>query len=217
MTVRGRDLTNGAQPGCRVLAHHGVFAEAVPEVVFHQDQARSLTWYEPWVLPAITHTSEYAELDLLPRFVSAAEALPHVGARLHRNAWLRSPHRRSEAVFFLHEHTVRHLPVPAAAREAQLWSLGQLVERGTCRLRVLPSGRGRPGVGAAGFQLLRFTDHEPLVIVPGESASLILDGPAHLPAYEAILHEWDTVALSTEDSCELIQALAEDEKRGLSA
>jgi hypothetical protein len=201
------ELVRGGQDGCWVRPHHGLLPEAVPSVVFQQDTANSLVFYEPKAIPPILHTTEYAELDILPRLAETEDPAPHLKARLDRNSLLFADDS-PDAVFYLHERALRSLPVDIEPRAGQLLYLAMLIGRQKPRIRIIPARQDRPRFAEAGFQLLRFKESAPVVCVAHETVTLILEGD-HVPAYEAIVQELDKIALSEPDSGDLIVSMAE--------
>jgi hypothetical protein len=73
---------------------------------------------------------------------------------------------------------------------------------------VIPAGVERARFAVGAFHLVRFAEFPPLVCVPGDTATLILEGPTHVDAYQAILDELDKAALSEQHSTDLITGLA---------
>lgn len=210
------ELTEGGREGVWARPHRGVYPEAVPSVVFQQNAARTITWYDPVALPAILHTTEYAELEVLPKFTSDAEAMPHLGARMDRHAWLCGHDAPEDALFYLHENTLRGLPVDEEARTGQLLYLAMLIGQETIRIRLVPAEHDRVRVAAGGFQVLRFAEFRPVVIVSGDTATLILEGPQHTRVYEAMVDELRKLSLSERDSADLITRLATEAQEALS-
>jgi hypothetical protein len=144
------ELAEAEDTGWWVRPHLGRMPEAVPSVVFQQDTADSIFFHDPLGVPGVLHTTEYAELDLLPRFASGAEAMAHVHARLARSTLV---HKIAgpEVVFYLHESTLRSLPVSDEARAGQLLCLAMLTGRPRICIRVVPAEHDR-ALGAGRFR-----------------------------------------------------------------
>jgi len=203
------ELLGDRAPGCWVRPHAGVLPEAVPSVVCQQDLAGSVTVYDPCGIPPLLQTAEYAEADLLPRYATSEEVMPHLRARLDRHGLL---HRSKGpgVLVYLHESALRSMPVAEEARAGQLLVMLMLAgQRQRVRLRVVPAGREHTRVAVGAFQLLRFADYPPVVCVPTQTVSLVLEGREHLEVFGRVLAGLDAVALSGADSIELIRELAD--------
>lgn len=199
------ELIEGDRDGCWVRPHHGLPAEAVPSVLFQYRAANAITRYDPSNLPAIVQTNDYAQADVRTRVATEADFARHTAARWEHRALLFKIDR-PDVLCYLHETTLRTLPVDSETRLGQWLYLAMLIGQDRLRVRIVPAEHDRSAI-AGEFTLLRFAEFRPVVCTPTETATLILEHH-HIHAYERILTDLNKIALSELDSTELIVELA---------
>jgi transcriptional regulator with XRE-family HTH domain len=204
------ELTEGGDTGTWVRQHQGRLPEAVPSVVFQEDNATTLVGYDPVGIPAALQTREYAEADLRRRF--GPDIGPRLAERVLRQLSARGADR-PDARYYLHEDVLRTMPGDREVRIGQLLYLASVLGQRHAEIRVIPAGAGR-GWAATGFRQLWFADGPPVVCVATDAVSLILEGTEHIATYAAIIAALRRVALSREGSADLITGLVAEPVTG---
>ncbi|HWC79107.1 MAG TPA: Scr1 family TA system antitoxin-like transcriptional regulator [Pseudonocardiaceae bacterium] len=188
--------------GCWVRPHLGGPSEGVSAVAFAYETANSVVCCEPAGLPVLLQTGEFLEADLANRGVDPARWLPP--RRRHRSVLFAE--RGPDVVCFLHEATLRSLPVDEPVRQSQLIHLSMLIGQERLAVRIVPVERDRALMGGA-FAVLRFGEFEPVVCVPCETVTLMLEQKRNLAAYEQRLRVLDRISLSERDSAAMIMSI----------
>jgi transcriptional regulator with XRE-family HTH domain len=198
-------LTNPVEDGCWVRPHDDCLPEAVPSVLYQYQTATDITCYEPGGIPPLLQSADYIDADLLHRFGPDADVSQHRNARQSYRALLAKPNS-PRSVSYLHESTLRALPLNEETRRTQFLTMVLTTGAGDAAVRIIPAG-DEPTFG--GFSLLRIYDYPSVVIHPAQTATLILEGPEHIRAYAHVVATLNKIALSELDSRDLLAHLAE--------
>lgn len=197
------------------------YGDAIPEwfslYVDLEAAASRIRTYDPELIPGLLQTKAYSQAfitierpELTPDEVHRAVAVKQHRQRLLTRHLPDPP--RFEVL--LSEVALRR-PVPdRAAMSGQLRHLAEQVERlANVSVRVLPLTAGPTRASSAGpFVLLDFPDDEDPAIVycEGPTGALYLDKARELATYNAIWASVAELALSAEQSMDLIRRLAEE-------
>ena len=206
------DLLGPDDPGGWWVRPHGDGSpEEVSSVRFGYATAATIECWSPGGLPALVQTSEFIDADLPGHGLDEQGRARWVRARREHQALL---FRRDgpTLVAYLDERVLSSLPVPEEVRQGQFIRLAMLIGQGRLHVRIVPADRDSARLGA-GFSLLRFAGFVPVVCVPGETVTLLLEHDRHRAAYERQLATLNRIALSTEDSKRIILALADERPR----
>ncbi|MGW5647159.1 helix-turn-helix domain-containing protein [Saccharopolyspora sp. NPDC003752] len=183
---------------------------ALEDLIRFENEAVAFHNYETMLVPGLLQTSEYAAAlcDGSGRNFTAAEVHQFVSARMARQTVL---HSAAAANFvFLIEQTALERPVGGPGiMYRQLKHLHSSSSRDNVTLRVVPTSAGaHPGFDGP-FVLLEFKSHEDLVHVECRGSTSFLEEVEHVAAARDALGRLCEVALSPEDSAELISQSAD--------
>lgn len=181
------------------------------DLIRFEKEAVAIHNYETMVVPGLLQTSEYAaalaegtDPDLTPRDIETL-----VTARMSRQMIFdsaKAPHFE-----FLVEQSILSRPVGSAGlMYRQLRHLISATSRENVTLLVLPLAAGvHPGVEGP-FVLLEFEHHADLVFLENRWSSAFLEEVEHVAGAKESLRRLCDVALSPQDSVELIERTADE-------
>jgi transcriptional regulator with XRE-family HTH domain len=174
-----------------------------------ESKATTLIDYEQAVVPALLQTVPYAQAAL--REISMIDEVAveeQYTNRIRRQAVLRTA--QPPRFFAIVAETALRATIggPEVMRE-QLRYLGEAGRKPNVTIRVVPDlPRGHPGLGGP-FQRLQFRSRGAVVVLEHRTSSVIIEDAAQVKIYDRVVVELMSVALSKEDSLELIEYLAD--------
>lgn len=176
-------------------------------LVFQENLAGSITSYEPLLVPGLLQTEGYTcgLFRWLGQHPDQVEM--KVQARLDRQGLLRRL-RPPAFTFYVHEWVLHSVvDCPAVMYEQSLY-LTLMGSSAGCEVRVVPGTAGPHGALGGAFRLMRFAEHPPVAYAENQSASLFLERPDDIAAYQEILTRLDVISLDGRQSRELLAQLA---------
>jgi hypothetical protein len=174
----------------------------------HENKATDITDFATVVLPGILQTGEYARavIDRIAN-VPDKEVEERVAARLARTNVFSRP-RPPQFSFLIHE-LVLWLPVgDNDVMCDQLHHLLRLSVRRYISIRVVPAVSGAHAGGSGSFILMESDRYKPVVYLEGETSGLFLEEKEEIDAYRNVVKDLEDLALSEENSRELIGTVA---------
>jgi transcriptional regulator with XRE-family HTH domain len=207
------DLAREASYDHRLKSHGEKLPDELTTLIFHETTAAAIESCELVFVPGLLQTEDYARALFTEgeQFRERSLGL-RVQARMDRQNLLRRsvpPH----CTFFLHENVMRsQIGSPQIMHEQAL----QLVFLGSwqhCTVRIVPAASGGRGLAHTSFRLMSYSEHEPVVYVEQDAASLFLDGEVHVDRYRKVLKRLDSVALDEGESRRLLADLASEFER----
>jgi transcriptional regulator with XRE-family HTH domain len=184
---------------------HGKLPTNWKDLIRFENDATAIYNYEPLVVPGLAQTPDYARAVIHgtnPR-LTEAEVETLVATRLSRQVILSK--RNAPTVQLMLDEMVLRRPVsePGVLR-AQLQHLLSLSERRNVSVQVVPFAAGtHPGLSGS-FVLLEFASEPALAHVESRSSSSFLEEDEHLDAVTLAWRGLRAVALSPDDSAQLI-------------
>jgi transcriptional regulator with XRE-family HTH domain len=206
------ELARDARRDHRFKSHGEQLPDELTTLIFHETTAASIEGFELTVVPGLLQTEDYIRA-LLRHGTYAGDSMEfRVQARIDRQRLL----RRSEppwCTFFIHENGLRMQVGDSRVMHDQLLQLTFLAGWQRCRIRVVPGAAGPSGLANSSFRLLSYAEHEPVVYVEQESASVFLDKPEHAAHFRQVLNRLDRVALDEGQSRQFLADLAGEFER----
>lgn len=164
--------------------------------------ASTITDWSPLVLPGLLHTSDYARA-LLSAGLPANEAEPRVMMRMaRRDVLIRS--QPANMIALIHERALDEVMGSPTVQVDQLRYVLTMAERPNVTIQVVQSGQGwHPGM-AGPFILFDFPGSPSIVHIEHHRSSAFLYDEADVQDYKAAAEAIRSVAMSPEESLELI-------------
>lgn len=172
-------------------------------IAAEESRATAITCYSFGVVPGLLQTEAYIRALMRP----TVDEL--VARRLARQEILRGP-RSVAGTFFVEEQALRRSIGGAAAMHDQMMHLLFLSEWRSITIRVVPTSAGSHAGIDGSFFLLDNSEAKPLVYLETRVANIWLEGPVQVTAYQAVVEELTTVALSEEQSRVFITQVADE-------
>lgn len=203
------DLAREVDGGYWLRPHGRQLPDELRSLIFQENIARTITSYEPLLIPGLLQTEGYARglFRWLGQHPDRVEM--KVQARLDRQSLLRRQ-RPPGFTCYVHEQALRSTVGDASVMHEQLLYLTIVTASARCELRVVPASAGPHGALGGAFRLMRFAEHPPVAYVENQTASLFLEEPADIAAYEALLTKVDAVSLDGGQSRRLLAHLASE-------
>lgn len=177
-------------------------------LVDHEQEAVSILSYETQVVPGLLQTEDYcrAVFEYRHPAIESETAEQWVAARMERQSlWHRD--RPPVGHFVLEESILRREVGGREAMRKQIRQLLTYTEPVHMGLQIMPMDR-TPHCGLAGPMLLLETpDHERLVYLEVQRASLLVDDPEDISAYHHKYGMLRSQALSPDESARLLNGL----------
>lgn len=168
--------------------------------------ANAITEWSPLVLPGLLQTSEYARAILSAGDLPAREVEPRVMMRMSRRDVL-TRRRPARLIALIHERALRENIGGPEVMCDQLRNLLRAAEMDTVTVQVVQSGVGwHPGL-AGPFILFDFPDSPSIVHLEHHRSSAFLYDDKDVEDYQAAAATVRGVAMSPEDSAELIASV----------
>ncbi len=174
------------------LRRHDGAPDTLVVLSVHEPVARSITAYEPLIVPTLAQTEDYA-LVLTGR----PEATQ---ARMTRQRELPGPTRRM-MVLYLHEAALRVIAGTPGVMRDQLLHLTLMCGWPNTHVRVIPQACGLHPALRNPATLLTFDDpFRPLVYVDTDAATVFHEDPEVVDAYRHKMRALDRLALDPDES-----------------
>ncbi|MBA0127718.1 helix-turn-helix domain-containing protein [Haloechinothrix sp. YIM 98757] len=207
------ELARQADDGYWVRPHGQALPDELRSLVIQESTATSITSFELSRINGLLQTEEYARALLYDSPLESLDDIElRVEARMARQSLLRR-YRPPRLLFYVHEQALR-LPVGGArVMHEQVLQLVFTTSLSHCSVRVVPTAAGaHPGL-AGPFFLMRYDEHQPVVYVENETASVFLETPEDISTYRRILARLAEVALDEGQSREWLAELASEYDR----
>lgn len=182
--------------------------------------ARTLTTYQPDLVPGLLQTSDYAHILIRAAHPEAntAEIASRVQLRTRRQALITRAARPTAMNVILGEAVLRRSIGGAAVMAAQLRSLADAGTRTNIRIRMLPFSAGMPtGEQTGPFVIMEFgkdTQGNPVepsvVYAEGFTADMYSEKPHIVDRYEAAFHRIGSAALDEVETRNLLRCRAKE-------
>ncbi|SNR50138.1 Helix-turn-helix domain-containing protein [Haloechinothrix alba] len=167
--------------------------------------ATSITDVSPLLVPGLLQTSAYARAIL----GDDAEAAARVAVRLGRRDVIERDRDPAQYLAFIGERALAG-PVGDDALADQLRFLVRMSERDNVCIRIIPESAGFTPAHAGPFVLLEFAKADSVVHLEHYQSSAFLRDHGDVSAYLSAREEIEEVAMSPEDSVELIADAAKE-------
>lgn len=205
------DLVRRAEEPGWWQSHGNGLPELWQTLIDFEQRASHIIDYQPFMMPGLLQTAEYARAIIL----GTAGSLPDreldgkVAARLGRQAILGRPEPPTLDVV-LYEPALRVPVGGASVMQRQLRALLDAAAMPTVTIRLVPISVGpHPGLEGS-FIILEFQDEPTLVHLENWSNSAFLEEDHHLESYRVALQHLHSVALSAQESLDVIAAVADE-------
>jgi hypothetical protein len=178
-----------------------------------EEEASSIRWYEPELVPGLLQTEEYARevVRALWQSATADEIDRRVEVRMARQAILkRDSPSPPQLTVILNEGVLRRQVGNPETMRAQLLHLATMYEWANVTVQVLPFTAGAHAAMVGPFQFLEFPDpSDPGVVnVENNTGSLAMEKPDELREYDGAWNAIQALALSPADSRTIINSFA---------
>ncbi|WP_163569572.1 DUF5753 domain-containing protein [Fodinicola feengrottensis] len=198
-------VRQAGKPGW-VEVHGRGLSEQWKALIDFEKMATALWNYEPFVVPGLLQTPDYARAVIQMTDVrqrTDAEIETMVAARLDRQRILSRP-LGADLQVLLYEPVLR-MPVGGyAVLAAQLRHLAEVCRRSRVSVHVVPVAAGaHPGLESP-FVIMEFESYSTLVYLENKVLSVFLEEEPHIDAYQLA---WEAIlasALSAQQSAEFI-------------
>lgn len=201
-------LVNKPDYGSFVRAHGGGSPDELVCLRMHEAQAKTLTCYEPLVVPTLLHTELYAEALLTPILDRQEQRDAWIRSRTDRQAVLRRE-SAPKSVFFIHEVALHLVVDDATVMHDQCMQLSFMATWAELSLRVVPLSTGHAALRHAATRLT-FSEHlKPLVYMQTDTATVFYDEKNTTTAVQRKFAALDELALSTAQSQTVFRRWAE--------
>ncbi|XVS65766.1 helix-turn-helix domain-containing protein [Actinosynnema sp. CA-299493] len=170
------------------LRRHDPWPDTLTAVSVHEHAARTVTTYEPLVVPSLAQTEDYAYALTRDRDLTEA--------RMTRQDALRRP-GGPEVVIYIHEAALRIVVGDAKVMRDQLLRLTLMCGWSRISPRIIPMSAPSHTVLRHSATLLTFpSPTKPLAYAETETATVFHDDPSAINAYEAKMRQLEHVVLS---------------------
>jgi transcriptional regulator with XRE-family HTH domain len=181
------------------------------DLLSFEREAVSIRNWEPLVMPGLLQTEEYADAIIrrCNGALSDAEVKRRVGARMNRQALL-SEHDAPQREVLLDEMVLRRPVGDGGVLRRQLELLVRASRRENITIRVVPFSAGaHPGTNGP-IVLLEFLKYPDLVYLEHGASHAFLAEAKHVAMMKKALRRLRELALSREDSVEIILRMADE-------
>lgn len=170
------------------LRRHEPWSDTLTAVSLHEHAARTVTTYEPLVVPSLAQTEDYAYALTNDRDLTEA--------RMTRQDTMRRP-GGPETVIYIHEAALRVVVGDAKVMRDQMLRLTLMCGWSRISPRIIPMSAPSHAHLRHSATLLTFSSPvKPLAYAETESATVFHDDPAAISAYEAKMRQLERVVLS---------------------
>jgi transcriptional regulator with XRE-family HTH domain len=218
MRVTGVDKTRAlrmasGQPG-QVYAedHDADISDQARLYTTFESTASRIINVEPLLVPGLLQTSDYCRALLTALLVEDSKIYGRMARRLGRQKLLEG-NVGPELVFIITELGMRQ---PIASRLLMAQQVRRVVresERSRVSVRVIPLSVPAHPALRGGFVVLEFDDEPSIVHIEGRMSGLFPQTPEEIESYTLAADRLMALALSEQDSRELLLTIAEDLER----
>lgn len=179
-----------------------------------EDEAASLRWFEPLVVPGMLQTEEYARALIRKGLVegTAEEVEDRVTARLTRQRVLTREENPLRVSFILDEAALRRAVGGREVMKAQLRRLSEAAELSNVRIQAIPFGAGAHACTTGPFTILGFpeTADPDVVYLENAAGDLYVEKQPGVRRYNLVFEDLRADALGHDESAALITRIADD-------
>ncbi|QWF80898.1 hypothetical protein HUW46_04323 [Amycolatopsis sp. CA-230715] len=176
-------------------------------VVAAETTARSISSYEPLVIPGLLQSAAYArELFRCSLFTPEQQEV-RIAYRLSRQELLHKS-ERPYAEFFVHERALRNMVGDSRVMQEQSMHLFLAAAHGECVVRVVPRAV-RSFAVMDSFSLYEYTAQPSAIYAESMSGGIFVDEPSQVALYRKVLERLRDRALSPEVTRTLLARLAD--------
>ncbi|MEU8581510.1 helix-turn-helix domain-containing protein [Streptomyces abikoensis] len=206
-------LSEGASVQGWLRPYHSELPEEYTAYISFEAEARAVQNYESLFVPGLLQTEDYARAvikGVLP-MASAREIEQRVQARVERQAVLvKDDPLHLWAI--MDEAALRRMVGGRDVMHKQLQHLTAVAQEPHMTLQVIPFGAGAHAGMPGSFVLMSFPEAEDpeIVYIDSMAGDLFLEAEADIRRYGAIFDNLRAVALSPDDTSNLIAALAKE-------
>lgn len=204
------DLAGEAGHDHRLKSHGEKLPDELRTLILHETTAAEIDSYEPMFVPGLLQTEDYARalFQEVDQFDGDSIEL-RVRARMDRQSLLKRLHP-PRCTFFIHENALRAPIGGSRIMHEQLLQLVFSSSRPQCAIRVVPVSAGGRGLAHAMFRLMRYVEHEPVIEIEQDAATLFLDRKDYANHYRRVLKRLEQAALDEGESRSLLAELASE-------
>ena len=182
-------------------------------LLYYAGKADLLVEYQPLMIPLLVQTVAYMRQRCFASLPASWAMPPEDDEAAVHQAFTGLLGTVDRIELLVHEWALR-APVGPEVCRSQMRALHEVSTRSDVSLRVIPAGRPLPASAMSGFTML--DEHErPTLLYRDESFSgVFFDDPDYVAAHLVVMNDLYEVALSVEDSRELIERIgAESEPK----
>lgn len=165
--------------------------------------ATTITEWEPWTVPGLLQTSDYARAIIASGEMSRTEVETLVHVRMGRRDVL-TREQPVELVALIGQAAIVDYVGSAEVMAGQLRHLQKMARLDTVSIQVVPSGVGWHPGRMGPFVLFDFADTPSIVHLEHHRSGVFLSNVKDVEAYKTAVRTLRRVAMSPEDSAELI-------------
>ncbi|MGP3970091.1 helix-turn-helix domain-containing protein [Streptomyces sp. 6N223] len=176
-----------------------------------EKQATTIQYYAATLVPGLLQTEEYARAVMRATRPTNTEAEieERVASRMKRARILDDP-AMPEYWAILDENVLRRQVGGPAGMARQLRHIASLIRSGRARVYVLPHAVGAHALLHGSVMLMEFDDQPTVAYVEGVMMGRVVDDPASIADYQRLYALVLGEALCSQQSLDLIEALAEE-------
>jgi hypothetical protein len=181
--------------------------DQVRTLIDHEKEAEAIICWSMILVPGLLQTPEYGYVVTEHSPVIEAEDVPTVAAARAARANILEPGRKF--TFFVHEQA---LLLPVGGLEVwreQLAHLLRMSVRKYVSLRIIPRSAGMHAGTSGNFRMMKFPKYPPVVYIESVNSCLFFDDPKTVKIHEDILTALAAIALTEEESREVIDNILE--------
>ncbi|MCP2169599.1 helix-turn-helix domain-containing protein [Goodfellowiella coeruleoviolacea] len=190
--------------GFLVRPNNSGLSDNLRALIIHENLATKLCEYRPMIVPGLLQTEDYARAIIRSADGEASTTIEQcVRTRLARQNVLIGPNA-PRSTFYIHEATLQGQVGSAQIMHEQLL---QLVLRSNIRsvtIRIVPFSAGGATELSSSFLLMDFDRINPVVHVDISTVSVFLERPQEIEQYRSRQHLLARLALSAEESREVL-------------
>lgn len=179
-------------------------------LIVHETTAKTIREYENNVIPGLLQAFGYARALIGEGGIESTDAIQKcVRRRLDRQSVLHGENPPL-STFYISEHVLRSMVGSAEVMHDQMMRLYFAAQWDNCSIRVVPADEYGRTCAPASFRLMTFADSGPVASQDLMTGMVFLERPRDIAVYREALERIDRVALSGEQTLDLIVTLADD-------
>ncbi len=193
--------------GYSLQRHPAGLPDRLHTLAFLASTARSITVYEPYDIPDLLQTEQYAEAVMRRgHFVPGKVIAEGMTARQKRQAVFEDDKRDCDSTFYIDEFALRN-PAMRDHMGEQLVRLALATCRQRCHIRIVPA-TGVDRDIRNGFALFQNAHDDTVLTVNTLTAMVISEQGGDLAPYQQKIRTLETTALNELESVDRINAIA---------